>query len=223
MTESEWLECSDPTPMLEFIRVKVCERKLRLFACICTRRVWNLLYDKHSQKALTLVEMYADADDSESLLDTARRLANQAVHTAYREGRTVAGVELVSMLCREDISRATSAVELAARCEANLIDQHGLNAIKQKQGLLLREILGNPFRPITINPSWLTPTVLTLAQSAYDERILPSGELDPARLAVLSDALEEAGCNNADILAHCREPGDHVRGCWVVDLILGKE
>jgi hypothetical protein len=62
-----------------------------------------------------------------------------------------------------------------------------------------------------------------LAQAAYDDRELPSGHLDPARLAVLADALEEAGCTNADILSHCRSPGPHVRGCWVVDLILGKE
>jgi predicted DNA-binding WGR domain protein len=65
--------------------------------------------------------------------------------------------------------------------------------------------------------------VLALAQAAYEERIMPSGELDPARLAVLSDALEEAGCDNPDILAHLRSLGPHVRGCWVVDLLLGKE
>jgi hypothetical protein len=63
--------------------------------------------------------------------------------------------------------------------------------------------------------------VTSLATAAYDERILPSGELDPARLAVLSDALEEAGCDDPDILNHLRSSGPHVRGCWAVDLILG--
>ena len=87
---------------------------------------------------------------------------------------------------------------------------------------LVRDIFGNPFRPVTLDLAWLTPTVLTLATSAYEERILPSGELDPDRLAVLSDALEEAGCNDADILNHLRSPGPHVRGCWVVDGLLGK-
>jgi hypothetical protein len=62
-----------------------------------------------------------------------------------------------------------------------------------------------------------------LALAAYEDRSLPAGTLDPARLAILTDALEEAGCTNADILDHCRAPGPHVRGCWVVDLILGKE
>jgi hypothetical protein len=64
--------------------------------------------------------------------------------------------------------------------------------------------------------------VRKLAQAAYDDRRLPSGVLDPARLTVLADALEDAGCADAAILAHCRRPGEHVRGCWVVDLLLGK-
>jgi hypothetical protein len=89
----------------------------------------------------------------------------------------------------------------------------------------LWDIFGNPFRPITINPAWLTwndGTVVRLAQSAYEERHLPAGLLDNARLVVLADALEEASCDNAEILSHCRGPGPHVRGCWVVDLLLGR-
>jgi hypothetical protein len=80
-----------------------------------------------------------------------------------------------------------------------------------------------PFRPVPFALAWLTPTVRNLAQAAYDNRTLPAGTLDSARLSVLADALEEAGCDNADILTHCRQPGEHVRGCWAVDLILGKE
>src|SRR5262245_18565522 len=86
-----------------------------------------------------------------------------------------------------------------------------------------RDVAGNPFRPIALNPNWLTPTVINLAAAAYEERVLPSGELDTARLAVLSDALEDAGCEDADLLGHLRSPRPHVRGCWAVDLILGKE
>src|SRR5262249_44075157 len=87
----------------------------------------------------------------------------------------------------------------------------------------LRDIFGNPFRPIAVAPAWLTPTVLAQAQAIYDDRILPAGTLDNTRLAVLGDALENAGCEDADILNHCRRPGEHVRGCWVIDLILCKE
>jgi hypothetical protein len=88
---------------------------------------------------------------------------------------------------------------------------------------LLRDVFGNPFRPATIAPTWQTPTVVTLSQAAYDNRTLPAGTLDPARLAVLADALEEADCTDGDLLGHLRGPGPHVRGCWAVDLLLGKE
>jgi hypothetical protein len=90
----------------------------------------------------------------------------------------------------------------------------------------LRDIFGNPFRPVTISPAvlaWNAATILRLAQAAYHERHLPEGTLDDGRLAVLADALEEAGCTNADILGHLRGPGPHVRGCWAVDSLLGKE
>jgi hypothetical protein len=88
---------------------------------------------------------------------------------------------------------------------------------------LLRDIFGPlPFRPVHLDPAWRTRQVVALAQAASDQRELPSGSLDTTRLAVLADALEEAGCTNADILGHHRGPGPHVRGCWAVDLVLGK-
>lgn len=96
-------------------------------------------------------------------------------------------------------------------------------AVMALQGSLLLDIIGNPFRPVTIDTCWLTQSVIDLSHAAYDNRTLPSAMLDPARLAVLADALEEAGCQDADILNHLRDPGVHVRGCWVVDLLLGKE
>jgi hypothetical protein len=76
---------------------------------------------------------------------------------------------------------------------------------------------------LPIDRSHLTRTVVLLAQTVYEERTLPNGRLDPTRVQVLADGLEEAGCTDSDILAHCRGPGPHVRGCWVVDLLLGKE
>jgi hypothetical protein len=94
------------------------------------------------------------------------------------------------------------------------------------QASLVREVIGNPFRPAAADPAWLAwsdGTVVKLAQAAYEDRDLPSGYLDPTRLAVLADALEDAGCSAPDILAHLRSVGPHVRGCWAVDLLLGKE
>jgi hypothetical protein len=88
---------------------------------------------------------------------------------------------------------------------------------------LCRDIFGNPFRPIGLDPSWQNPVVLALAQAAYDNRTLPAGTLEPNRLAVLADALEESGCADADILGHLRGPGPHVRGCFALDAILDKK
>ncbi len=85
-----------------------------------------------------------------------------------------------------------------------------------------REVFGNPFRPVAFSPAWLTTQVVALARAAYDHRGLPSGRLDPARLAVLADALEEASCADGDLLGHLRGPGPHIRGCWALDLLLGK-
>jgi hypothetical protein len=83
------------------------------------------------------------------------------------------------------------------------------------QSGLFRDIFGNPFRPITLDPIWLTSTVVALASGIYAERAFD-------RMPILADALQDAGCDNEDILSHCRQPGGHWRGCWVVDLLLGK-
>jgi hypothetical protein len=93
---------------------------------------------------------------------------------------------------------------------------------EEAQAGLLRCIFGNPFRPVALDRSWKTPTALAIAQAAYDDRIVPAGHLDAAHLAILADALEDAGCTNAELLGHLRGPGPHVRGCWALDAILGK-
>lgn len=90
---------------------------------------------------------------------------------------------------------------------------------------ILQDIFGNPFRPVTIAPTiltWHDSTIPRLAQAIYDDRQLPSGTFDPVRMNILADALLDAGCDNEDIIAHCRSDKPHVRGCWVVDLLLGK-
>ncbi|MCE9560510.1 MAG: hypothetical protein K8U57_00505 [Planctomycetes bacterium] len=80
---------------------------------------------------------------------------------------------------------------------------------------ILRRIIGNPFRPVSFSREWLTPTVTALAAEAYASR-------DFSSLPILADALEDAGCQQQELLEHCRQPGEHVRGCWVCDLVLGK-
>ena len=112
------------------------------------------------------------------------------------------------------LTRVESAAESAEKRE------------RRGQAALLRDVVGNPFRSGYVDPSWLSwngGAVTKLARVLHDERSLPAGTLDNARLAVLADALEDAGCTDAVVLDHCRGPGPHVRGCWVVDAVLGKE
>ena len=99
-------------------------------------------------------------------------------------------------------------------------------AERRSQCDLIRDICGYPCRPLSIPDSALAlndGTGMKLAQAIYEERAIPSNQLDAGRLAILADALEEAGCGDSDLLGHLRGPGPHVRGCHVTDAILGKE
>jgi len=237
MTEAEWLTCTDPQKMLGFLRDKASDRKLRLFACACCRRVWHLLYDERSRKAVEVGEKFSDGVISnEEAIDVLQRLHTRL---AELEGDCRLQAEVALDCCR--IGPFSAALETAWRTErlqvvtacfpddwfsekstATRVETQ--EEVKGIQTQLLRCIFGPLlFRPISLDPAWLTPTVVSLSEATYDGRILPAGTLDPDRLAVLADALEEAGCDNADILSHLRGPGPHMRGCWVIDLVLGKE
>src|SRR5262249_41152819 len=119
-------------------------------------------------------------------------------------------------------ARAASAAASARKYRARTGRGTGRPAEKAEraaQSCLLRDIFGpRPFRPVAVDPGWLSWNAATtrgLAGAIYEERAFD-------RLPILADALEEAGCADADLLSHCRQPGEHVRGCWVVDLLLGK-
>ena len=145
----------------------------------------------------------------------ARGTAAAAVAAAARAGLAVAA-ERAALQC----------VMVAATGRDRWEDGRPVQlAVDALQCDLLRDIFGNPFQPATLDSAWLTwndAAVVRLAHAAYEERHLPAGTLDSGRLAVLADALEEAGCADADILDHLRGPGTHVRGCWPIDLCLGK-
>jgi hypothetical protein len=114
---------------------------------------------------------------------------------------------------------ATQGVLYPDRCvEFSILpadEEERVEAEMSWQVAVLRDIFGNPFHPVSLDPSWVTSTVATLAQQMYDSR-------DFTPMPILADALMDAGCDNADVLDHCRGSGPHVRGCWVVDLLLGK-
>ena len=204
MTEAEWLACVDPNAMLELLRCKASDRKLRFFILACCRRVLHLLTDERSRNAVMVGERYIDGHATEKELNRAYQQA-QAVYAreAWTEEPHVewAAVEAACPFLLD--------IDTTANCAFDSeIGSEGTN--------LLRDIFGNPFRPVAFDPAWRTPTVASLAQAIYADRRF-------ADLPILADALEDAGCTNSDVLEHCRTPGEHVRGCWVVDLALGKE
>lgn len=203
MTEAEWLAATDPTPMLEFLRDKVSHRKLRLFACAWGWDVWPRMSDKRSQQALLTAEKYADGFADLPAL----RAASEAAWAARRDGNTWATqAALTASYEGYDTDRALSQIK------------YEMGGVSQRECTLtdrVRCLFGNPFRPVTVDTSCFTSTVVALARGIYDERAYD-------RMPILADALEDSGCDSDEILTHCREDQPHVRGCWVVDLVLGK-
>jgi hypothetical protein len=225
--------CEDPTKMLLFIkghrtmRKRVKQRKQRLFAVACCLRLCPLLDDERSQRCIEVAESFADGRATTNELRTAASeseeiwLKNAADETALAchqlFWKEVDGLHVSTS--------AISAVFKRQKREANEpfdpFDGRRRGACpseERAQCMIIREIFGNPFRSFKVVPNWIAwndGTVTRIAQAVYDERAFD-------RMPILADALEEAGCTDQDILAHCRSSGGHVRGCWVMDLCLGK-
>jgi hypothetical protein len=228
MTEAEWLACPDPEAMLRFLEGRVSDRKLRLFACACCRRIWHLLTDPSSRRAVEVSERYADGevgprDLAEALALAAPTRATAAYWAASRNpAKTVweacsAASELAADAATRE-AHAAAAADQAAWNSVLAAENSARAAEAREQANLLREVVGNPARQPSVAPSlraWHGGTVPRLGRALYDERRFGD-------LPVLADALEEAGCTDPDILQHCRQPGGHVRGCWVVDLVLDR-
>jgi len=235
MTEEQWVACSDTDELLAYLRSKKNNRKLRLFGCACYRRIWHLIPDIQSSRSATdrfynaveISERYADRLVSAKELDHARiETMASPVHVTVRN-RFFEQIELAAVDTRAcaagrlhfDPKDATPIPERLGRIE----ERHVVES--KAQAAILHDLFGNPFRCVTVSSvvvSWNDAIVIRLAQAAYDERILPAGTLDNARLAILADALEEASCTDEQILTHLRDGGEHYRGCFVVDALLGK-
>jgi hypothetical protein len=255
VTEAEWLACTDPQLMLEFLKGKASDRKLRLFACACCRSLWHLVTDNRSRAAVEVAERLADGVADGDELRSARGKAKMAQSTlkeaalAVGAGRAVLsdaeGIVYFRAWAAAHAARAawntlrvkaaTAAMRVVCAAqaeawrhfaEATMVEEPVLEAsarqarqeMKKVQAALVRDIFGTPFHPVSLDPSWLTwhdGLLVSMARRMYDSR-------DFADMAVLADALEEASCDNADILNHCRQHGEHVRGCWVIDLLLGR-
>jgi hypothetical protein len=215
MTEAEWRACTDPQKMLDFLGGKASDRKLRLFACGCCRHAWGqaphlIAAGENEIEAIAVAERFADGSASQDellkvflLLERGKRMA-----LSYSPARFAVA------------ARIAEEVETCAAFAIYSVEDDGVDPDRERgeQASLLRCICGNPYRPVSLNSAWLTwndGTIPKLAQAVYAERTFD-------RLPILADALEEAGCDTADILSHLRGPGPHTRGCWPLDLILGK-
>jgi hypothetical protein len=227
MDEEVWLRAWDPKQLLDhFSRLKM-PRKRRLFACACCRRVWDLMTDERSRRAVVVSEMFADGLASREELAIANREARQvstdADATVVRYPVVVRNQQWRNYRVAQSASFASDSrnTTIAFMPAADALFVSSLMDIRnefQGQANVVRDIFGNPFRPVAVDPAWLTwnhATVPAIARHVYDDRAFHD-------LPILADALEDAGCTDPDILAHCRAGGEHVRGCWVVDLILGK-
>jgi len=216
MTETEWLGCTDPEPMLTFLRGKASDRKLRLFAVACCRRIWHLL-DGWSQNAVDVAERHIDGLVSNTALTFATDLHSDVIQTAkpYTAPHIAAGIvnQLLAGAAWPLAWNAVSEIRRAIRHHSHGADTyHELTS----QAALVRDVFGNPFRKSRWPSSAEIPKVIALAREILQNRAFN-------KLPTVADALEDAGCTEPYILDHCRQPGEHVRGCWVVDLLLGKE
>jgi hypothetical protein len=224
MSEAWWQGCDNPLVMLQYLqdplrvnRTKAGRRRLRLFACACCRRVWKLIPTGACQQAVTASESYADglAGVTAAALADAQKAADRRVkrtrpHTP--EGEAARAARWAAD--RNVVDAAKFAAWSARGAKGKRWSEEW-----RCQAVLLREIFGNPFHPIRIDQRWLEHdggAALTLARELYDE-----GRF--TRLPALADALAKAGCKDDEVLAHCRSRAGHVRGCWLLDAILGKE
>jgi hypothetical protein len=209
--------------------IQTKNRKWRLLTCAFVRQSWRLLTHATGRRAVQISEKFADRNATKKELDGACLSAHKSLgcFTSIDESdwtfetMDATGAHEAAAICANDRDLIIGAMVVAR------ILSHTIFGVEKKprpkilaalrgQANLVRDLFGNPFRPIKAKPAWFARKGVNLAKSIYEKRAFD-------RTPMLADALEQAGCNNADILDHCRKPAEHVRGCWVVDLLLGKE
>jgi hypothetical protein len=250
MTETDWFDSISPERMLIYLGERASPRKRRLFACACVRRIWPLLGDDRLQKAVKVAERYADGKVSAKVLEKARRSTRRlrkqreklelseatwmarAARAAAQAVEAILPVDGPILIAPRDIREppdvvsTTRTARAAARAAEAPFDDDSAAAIEPIRSLemldavdLVHEIFGNPFRPAVLDPQWLAwkkRKVRRMARVIYRKRCFRN-------LPVLAAALEKSGCRDEAILNHCLAPVEHVRGCWVIGLLLGKE
>ena len=227
MTEAEWLACDDPgrvnrAPAFKWWGfaeplARPSSRQTRLLAVACAGLVVDRLSFPGAREALGAFERHADGRCAPADLRAARVVAERCLQDCDRRAPVERRHNYPGAYPAE--RKAALLLREAGRTEPNV-------PVGQRWGYwdclgghcpaaagLVRDIFGNPFRPVAADPAWRTSDVLALARGIYDEKAFD-------RLPILADALQDAGCDSPGLLNHLREPGEHVRGCWALDLLL---
>jgi hypothetical protein len=229
MTEAEWLACTSPHEMLAVLRSNASNRKLRLFALACIRSVLHRLWLDEYRNAVEVAERYVEGQANEEEYLAAKALFPGEEHWVGVIHSFIPRHHQCEALFNSDAWEAADAIvgPVLADSRSDYHAQHrddpGFDFVRDcvnhdrhvvaSQASLMRDIFGTlPFRPVTLDHAWVTSTVNQLAEAIYQERAFD-------RMPILADA----GCTDAEILNHCRGAGVHALGCWVVDLLLGKE
>ena len=207
MTEAEWLTCGAPHQMLNQVQTSVSVRKLRLF----TVAVYQAMFPPFYTTDAGIGADYADGLAAEDVFLAAIGPSGGWSPNLRCLVEPTGGVYSIVDHVYDDMSE-----QISTWGTYRGSSEPFLRKCAEDISQIARDIFGNPFRPVTFDPSWRTPTVTALARGMYESR-------DFSAMPILADALQDAGCDNEDVLDHCRGPGPHVRGCWVVDLVLGKD
>jgi hypothetical protein len=227
MSEAKWLAATSVIGLDLWRSAKQQHRKWRLFGVACCRRAMTVANEPRLEPLAVAAEQFADGEITWEDVKRVRKLlplVNKEVGDPFGPKEplkdTLHGLDKVtsnkpveSLGADQPCYFAFAA--LARKSTSTEAWTQAAKAEEKVQLELARCIFGNPFRPVEFDTLWRSETVLALATGIYTERAFD-------RLPILADALEEAGCDHSDILTHCRGPGPHSRGCWVVDLVLKK-
>jgi hypothetical protein len=224
MTEAEWLASRDPQALLGFLWKSyrhLSARKLRLFAVYCFRNVLHRETEAEVWQAMEVAERYAEGLATESEL----RAADEPLHRIWldswgNDSVPAAVLQMTSYAIAEPFRAAVCASWAARESAEHAVGTGNHEAEATLHASWLRDIFPSPFRPKYVTRDWFRwngGTATILARQMYNSR-------EFSAMPILADALQDAGCDNDDILSHCRDTQlAHVRGCWVVDLVLGKQ
>ena len=233
MNENDWLESMEPKAMFTHVYRQLDQRKQRLLACACIRSIWHNLHDERFRTLVELSEALADGRATIEQVDQAGRNVHQ-IDSQIEFPRVLFEPPLSAMVAAMSVCDHNVTVGFSQALKFSLLsyapcckdqvtgwpnepEPTRLNVQARHLANLTRDIVGNPFQLVYLHPDWLAwnnGTVGQLAETIYEERRYQD-------LPVLADALEEAGCDDTEILDHLRGPGVHARGCWVLDLARG--